>query len=480
MVFTMIGGGAHRLLSTVRGALNEGAFREGGELRYYDLDSSRSRVMAEMIQKSPEFRKNPAPVTVKWDLTLEEALEGADVVSVTLLAGGAYAMNLSNELGWSYGFLGSDNVSYPGAFLALRGAPILMNIARTMERVAPNAILLDFANPVAVLSGMVNMFTKIRCYGICEGHNNHCVDLTRLLTGKDAFCPDYDVYVAGINHASFICKGSLHGEDLFKLVAKRFADVPDWLDKLEFSPYANEVTRKWARFGLSRTAALFEHRGALMFSSEADGFQHYFHEDAQKFHREISGEPYGHNGELLDDAAMAKLKADSEAGRAGRIAQNVEFEKFASLPADEIPWNDPARHIFHIVSKGDVQCKVLCGLAGVEKTRVAVSALNDGSVANMAKGLTMEFSHEVDQTGLHPIAGLEVPMGVYGMTASLAAHQTLLARACGTNDPHDLYTALLAYPIAPDSDAAHELWGKLLTASKGTIDPAFEGLRKYL
>ena len=166
MVFTMIGGGAHRLLSTVRHAIASGAFREGGELRFYDLDAARAQVMAEMVRKSPEYRANPAEITVRWELTLEQALEGADVVSVTLLAGGAYAMNLSSELGWSYGFLGSDNVSFPGAFLALRGAPILLNVARVMERVCPDAVLLDFANPVGVLSCMVSTYTKIRCYGI--------------------------------------------------------------------------------------------------------------------------------------------------------------------------------------------------------------------------------------------------------------------------------------------------------------------------
>ncbi|MGI6335766.1 MAG: hypothetical protein ACOXZM_01730 [Eubacteriales bacterium] len=476
MVFTMIGGGAHRLLATSRSALKEGVFRNGGELRYYDLDTSRSQAMAEMVRKSPEYRANSAPVAVKWDLTLEQALDGADLVSVTLLAGGAYAMNLSSELGWSYGFLGSDNVSYPGAFLALRGAPILMNVARTMERVCPNAVLLDFANPVAVLSAMVNRYTKIRCYGICEGHNNHGYDLTRLLTGEDVYRPDYDVLVAGVNHASFIVKGSYRGDDLFTLIRQRLSDCPDWLDRLQFSPYVSDITRQWMRFGLSSLATLFTDRGALMFSTEADGFQHYFHDEALRFH----GSVYGHDGELLDTSAMETLKAANDASRKERLEANRQFDLWAKSPADEIPWNDPARHIFHVTPRGDVQVKTLLGLSGVEKTRVAVSALNDGSVENMAKGLTLEFSHEVDENGLHPIGGLSVPLGVYGMTASLAAHQTLLADACATSDPRDLYRALLAYPIRSDSREAKELWGKLLTASRGTIAPSFEGLRALL
>ena len=472
MIFTMIGGGAHRLLSTVRGALKLGAFREGGELRYYDLDTSRSRVMAEMIRKSPEFRENPGHVEVKWDLTLEQALEGADLVSVTLLAGGSYRMGLSNELGWSYGFLGSDNVSYPGAFLALRGAPILLNVARTMEKVCPDAILLDFANPVAVLSAMVSKYTKIRCYGICEGHNNHGYDLTRLLTGRDEYNPNYDVLVAGINHASFIVKGSLEGQDLFGLVQKRIDETGDPVRYLEYSPYMTPVAKEWLQFGLSKTLALFEERHALMFSSEADGFSHYFHEDALRHH----GAVYSHDGELLSPEAMAAMKASDEAGRASRAEQNRQFAAYAAMEPDDIPWSDPAKHLFRLPAKGDVQGKILAGLSGVEETRVAVSEPNDGSVTNIGRGIALEFSHRVDKNGLHAIGGLEVPEGVYGMTAALAMHQTLLAKACFTGDPRDLHEALLAYPIGADTAAARALWKKLVIASGDTIAPSFRGL----
>ncbi|MEA4824412.1 MAG: hypothetical protein VB111_09905 [Clostridiaceae bacterium] len=476
VIFTMIGGGAHRLLSTVRGALKEGVFREGGELRCYDLDAVRAQVMAEMIQKSPEFRANPEKVTIRWDLTLEQALEGADVVSVTLLAGGARAMNLSSELGWSFGFLGSDNVSYPGAFLALRGAPILLNIARTMERVCPNAILLDFANPVAVLSCMVSTYTKIRCYGVCEGHNNHGYDLTRLLTGKDAYNPDYDVLVAGINHASFIVEGSLHGEDLFALLDRRLAEVENPVELLEVGPYVSDVAREWLRFGLGKIISLYKNRRALLFSGEADGFSHYFHEDALIHH----GASLSHDGELLSADAMRTLAAADAHGRADRDAANAAFAAYARRNADDIPWNDPALHLFSVAARGDVQCKVLSGLSGACVTRVAVSAPNTGAVLNIGEGMALEYSHTADRDGLHPIEGLKVPEGVYGMTASLAAHQTLLARACFTRDPRDLHEALLSYPIGSDTTAARELWCRLTLASKETIDPAYQGLLNLL
>ena len=137
MIWTLIGGGAHRTLGTVRSALREQVFQGGGEIRIYDLDASRAQAMAMMIEKSPEHAACPVPV--RWDLTQAQALEGADAVNVTLLAGGTRPLWIQRELSKSYGFLGSDNLSYTGAFLALRGAPILLGIARQMERYCPDA-----------------------------------------------------------------------------------------------------------------------------------------------------------------------------------------------------------------------------------------------------------------------------------------------------------------------------------------------------
>ncbi|MBE6929171.1 MAG: hypothetical protein E7463_02725 [Ruminococcaceae bacterium] len=475
MIFTMIGGGAHRLLATSRSALREGVFANGGEMRFYDLNEQRAADMAALLMKSPEYKA--CPIKISWKLTLDEALKDADLVSVTLLAGPASLMNLQNELGWASGFIGSDNVSYPGAFLALRGAPILMNVARRMEVMCPNAILLDFANPVGVLSAMVRKFTSIRCYGICEGHNNHGWDLTRIITGDNRYDPGYDVDVAGINHLSFIVRGTLNGENVFDLLDRRLASTPDWPEKIKFPSYQDPRVSARMIDGLKKLVEIYENRHALLFSTEGDGYAHFFHEESVQSYSRLHLDV---NGDGLNFNSSRTLEAESAAGLASRAKANEEFAHFASLSTEEIPWSDPARHVFHVTDKGDVQVKILCGLAGIAKTRVAVSSLNDGNVVNAPKGLAMEFTHTVDKDGLHPITGLEVPMGVYGTVTSLAVHQTMLAHACGTGDAKDLYEALLAYPIGSDTKAAKDLWRRLLRSAGDYIAPSFMELEKYL
>ena len=175
MIVTMIGGGAHRLLGTARGALKEGVFRNGGEIRLYDLNEHRAEVMAKMIMKSPEYKACPIKVTYK--LTLDQALEGADLVSVTLLAGGGFVADVESKITTAYGYMSSDNISVSGAFLAMRTCAIVKNILDRMQVLCPNAVLLDFANPVGVVAAFGNLYSSIRCFGICEGHTNHGWDL---------------------------------------------------------------------------------------------------------------------------------------------------------------------------------------------------------------------------------------------------------------------------------------------------------------
>ena len=116
---------------------------------------------------------------------------------------------------------------------------------------------------------------------------------------------------------------------------------------------------------------------------------------------------------------------------------------------------------------------------GTNDETAYLSDLNEGSVTNLDPALVLEYSHRVDKGGAHRIGGLQVPMGVYGMTASIAAHQTLLARAGAEEDPRLLYEALRAYPIGADTRSAHEMWRKLLISSKDFIAPAFQSMPDY-
>ena len=203
MKVVFVGGGSHRYLSVARSILAEPGLMENGEISVFDLAVDRAEAMRSMIAQCPEKRNVDCAVESPFEL--DAALEGADVVIVVLFAGNRRNFLLSQRICGQHGFIGSDQLSPSGAMLAMKGAPILLNIAKRMEELCPDAFLLDFANPVAVLSAAVNNHTKINCMGICAGYTNHMWDIARIL-GKDECCSDHAVNCAGVNHMSFILK----------------------------------------------------------------------------------------------------------------------------------------------------------------------------------------------------------------------------------------------------------------------------------
>jgi len=108
MKAVFVGGGAHRHLPIIRSALGNGVF-EKGEICLYDLRKDRAEAMAEMIKKTPEYKKSRCKIS--YEGKIEKHLDGADFVSIVLLAGSLKSFIAGHDACLKYGFLASDNIT---------------------------------------------------------------------------------------------------------------------------------------------------------------------------------------------------------------------------------------------------------------------------------------------------------------------------------------------------------------------------------
>lgn len=464
MKAVFLGGGAHRLLPIMRSALGCNVFNNG-EIFLYDLNVSRAEAMAKMIEKTPEFKKNGCRVT--YGKPLEKGLDGADFVSAVLLAGSPYTFIASSERCLKYDFLGTDNISLNGAFLALKGAPVIMGLAKKMEKYCPSALLADFANPVSVFSGAVNRHTKIKCLGICQGYQNHYFDLTRIM-GRDEACYDYRVKVAGINHFSFIIEGSYNGKDIHKLVASHI-EKRTW-KKVKWNKMTPSQVNMRMQRGLDYFVRLHKEFDALLFSNEGDGITHVFYEDyikdSKKRWREKSRKDI-----------MQQLKTRMET----RAAWDKNFQSLLNENLNADFWKtyhktnaNFGRHDNDIISK------LLRAVAGIKEEDIVASKPNEGAVRGFDDNTLLEFSQKIYKKKITPEKNLCVPKTLYGLLASLASHQTLLADAIGTDDPKVLYQALHSYPVKQGYAETRKLWKELLEINKNEISKNLFKLKDYI
>lgn len=462
MKAVFFGGGSHRYLGIARSALAQPGLFENGEIHLYDLNVARAEAVGRMIMLSPEYAA--AGCRVRWGKDLDEALDGADAVMVVLMAGSRANFQLSQLTSREHGFIGSDQLSPSGAMLALKGGSILMDLAHRMERRCPDAWLVDFANPVAVLGAAVNNHTRIRCLGVCAGYTNHQWDLTRLLYGRDEELSDYDIRCAGVNHMSFILPGSTHrGRDLYALAAERLG--ADWT-----LPALSGRWNAGAKANISRSVhtlrQLYHKYGYLVFSSEGDGLAH--------LDIEASHQPEDLAALRREKESIAAFDASQAAARA---AADREFQSWLTrvAPAD---WQRESPETLHLLRcDEDIMVKVLKVLGGAGDLAIATSFPNRGAVRGFKERTVLEYSQILGKDGLRPVAGLEVPDLFQGLVTALATHQTLLGDAIATRDPRILFEALFSYPVKQDTADSKALWRDLLQIAEAEIPAEFQQTR---
>ncbi len=217
---TIVGAGSHvfarRLIAD---ALQWPSLRDS-TITLMDIDQGSLDTMATLARKMVKQLGVGARIEATTDL--EEALTDTDYVSVSIRVGNTHN-NVSVPA--KYGVMHSvgDTMGPGGVFYFLRNAPAVINIAKTMEKVAPNALMLNYTNPMVMLSWAVKELTGIRYVGLC-----HSVQGTAMTLAEYLNVPFEDVsyWAAGINHMAWFLKYNVKGEDAYPLLFKAMED-PD-------------------------------------------------------------------------------------------------------------------------------------------------------------------------------------------------------------------------------------------------------------
>ncbi len=462
MKITFLGGGSLRLLPILRGIFQETPeVLRDGEIRLADLRTDRAEAVARMTRACPEYKNVNCKVSVFSDV--DAALEGTDVLYLTMAAVREPSDTQALFLGKEYDYISSDQLSINGAFLALRLGGLMMTLARKLEKLSPNALMLIFPNPVSVYSCMVNTYTKIRALGICGGFNNHRWDLSRMC-GRDCFDPDWNVVAAGVNHCSFILRGEYKGEDLYSSLLPRIL-TEDWKcpDNL-----TGKSTPILMRYALTSLCNLFRKHKTLIFSTESDGLDHVF----------VENEP------ITKEVLLSRVThTDPEIRRIQSLKEIEErFAKFIGLSqnTDQVPWNAPGEYASFISTNiTDITIPILKALAGFEKMRIVASRPNFGAVAGMPDNAALEYTMDIFKDTITPVENQYIPSPFKGLIASLSEFQTLQADAIAQQDPAIFAAALDAYPVHRLRPERKEFFRKMFDIYSD-LDPMWKKSLDYL
>lgn len=204
----------HKVL---RDMLLVGGF-EDCELVVHDITERPLTVVADLLEKIA--RQRNTNIVVRRTLDREEALRGADAVILSITTGGREADFRSWEVCAKYGIpVGVGDTLGPAALARnLREIPVVVGIARDMERICPEAALLNFTNPMSCITGAMARYTSLPAvWGLCHSADELFSYFARVFGVKKSAV---EMEVGGVNHQSFVTTLRIEGED-------RTADILD-------------------------------------------------------------------------------------------------------------------------------------------------------------------------------------------------------------------------------------------------------------
>ena len=226
MKITFMGAGSTVFTKNVLGDVMLTPSLQECQIALYDIDATRLKESAQVLNII-NTNSNCGRAVIRTYLGIEQrkdALRNADFVVNTIQVGGYDPCTITDfEIPKKYGLRQTiaDTLGIGGIMRALRTIPILEDFAHDMEEVCPNALLLNYTNPMAMLTGYLSRYTGINMVGLCHSVQVCSEHLLKNLDMQDKLDGRKEL-IAGINHMAWLLKlEDRDGNDLYPEIKSR-------------------------------------------------------------------------------------------------------------------------------------------------------------------------------------------------------------------------------------------------------------------
>jgi alpha-galactosidase len=219
---TFLGAGSTVFAKNVLGDCLLTPALQGYEIALFDIDHQRLQDSANMLNN---IKKTSGSTSIIKSYTnRKEALSGAKFVVNAIQVGGYDPCTITDfEIPKKYGLRQTiaDTVGIGGIFRNLRTIPVMLDFAADIREVCPDALFLNYTNPMAVLTNVMNTYGGVNTVGLCHSVQTCVPELFKHLeidqTGVKA-------KIAGINHMAWLLEVTKDGVDLYPEIKKRAAE----------------------------------------------------------------------------------------------------------------------------------------------------------------------------------------------------------------------------------------------------------------
>ena len=432
---TIIGGGSYQWGPVISRDIIVDKQLSGSKIVLHDKNPEPLALIAKLCKRIVAEAESDVAIESTTDLT--EALTGADYVILTISTGGLDAMAHDLDIPWKYGIYQSvgDTVGPGGVARGLRNIPVVLDIARQMEKHCPDAWLLNYTNPMTTLCRAVCKETSVKTLGFCHGLYEMTGCLEKMF-GLADWHQDTKFTLAGINHLPWMLELDILGQDGFGLI-RDYIDSAAGAKQLGPNKIAerDEILEEFRV-----TFDLFEKYNAVVGGEDrhtAEFFGQYITDETR------IGKDYNITITTID------------------WRKNYWLGKNIKAVQDQLDGTEK----IDLTSSAETAADVISALEGNREFVDVFNVPNRGQIANLPRDVMVECLAVVNSLGAHPIAVGDLPDRVLGVVQTHVTNQELTVEAGITGSRQSALQAILNDPLAAKVSRAGEMLDEMLAAN---------------
>ena len=431
--FAFIGAGSFNFTrKLVNDILTYPAFSDC-EIALMDIDEEKLSMIKRAVDKIVEAGKYPARIIATTDRA--KALKGADGVLITVLSGDLSVWRKDVEIPMKYGvdINVGDTRGPSGIFRFLRTWPVLLDICQSIEKYCPNALVLNYTNPMAMLCRAMQEFTNVNITGLCHSVQGTSEMLAGWINAK---MEDVTYLCAGINHQAWFLEYKVNGKDAYPLLREAIKDP---------KIYQEEIVRN----------QMFRHLDYYVTESSGHNSEYvaWFRKRPDLIEKYCLPGTGWNPGE---HAFIVNVREKRNATWKQEILDSIEKEE-----VDLTRGKEYAAYIFNAVF-GDNTMFEFNG-----------NVRNFGLLDNLPTGCCVEVPVEASKAGLRAIHVGALPAQLAILNNISARCEELVVESCRKKDRHGIFQAIAFDPLTSavlSLDEIQEMTNEMFEANRDYIN----------
>jgi len=419
LTIVTIGGGSSYTPELIEGFILRRGELPVGEIRLVDVEAGREKL--EIIGALSERMVKKAGSDIKIITTLDRkaALDGADFVTTQFRVGGHDARISDERIPLKYGCIGQETTGAGGFTKALRTIPVILDICRDMEKLCPDAWLINFTNPSGIITEAAINHTNIKTMGLCN-----CSIGMRNGIANEYGCNASDVYCdfIGLNHLLWARKIFVRGEDVT-------ADI------VAGASEQDEVMKNVPNISMGK--AFYESLGML-----PNSYLKYFYL-TKEMHEEC-------------------IRQAENEGVRGEVVKKVEAELFELYKDPELKTKPEQLSKRGGAHYSDAACSLISSIYNDKRDIHVVCVRNNGTNLDLPDDAVIERNCVIGRNAAEPISLGHMPLNVRGLVQLIKAYEQLTVKAGVFGDIGAAVQALTLNPLVTSSTVAISMLDELL------------------